>query len=223
MLVIAHRGASARATENSIAAFRLAVEMGADGVELDVHTTSDGVMVVHHDAAIGGRPLAGMTASEVRAHQLPNGEAPPLLGEALAAIPEPMQVFVEVKGLAPEHDDDLFEVLDADSSPARLALHGFDHRIIRRLSSRRPDYRYGVLSVSIPVAPEQQARDAGATAVWQQRGLVDAHLITRLHDHGVSVYVWTVDDTTEMLALGSLGVDGICTNHPDSARRILTR
>jgi len=85
-LVIAHRGASAYELENTLAAFRLAVEMGADGVELDVHGTADSEFVVHHDEEIRGMRIANVTLDELRREPLRNGEKVPTLTEALGDL-----------------------------------------------------------------------------------------------------------------------------------------
>src|SRR3989304_2946412 len=95
-LVIAHRGASAFATENSLAAFRAARAQGADAVELDIHPTAGGAFVVHHDEMIGPHHVAHCSLAEVRSHLLANGESVPTLEEALRAIHPAMTAFGEV-------------------------------------------------------------------------------------------------------------------------------
>src|SRR5688572_25175612 len=93
--IIAHRGASAHDTENSLAAYRRAIALGADGIELDVHATRDGHLVVHHDPALPGLgPIAELEAALVRSHRLANGEPVPSLPQALEAIGD-RDVWVE--------------------------------------------------------------------------------------------------------------------------------
>jgi glycerophosphoryl diester phosphodiesterase len=220
-LVIAHRGASAYEYENSLAAFRVAVKLEADGIELDIHDTADGILVVQHDPRIAGRPIAGLSGAEARRHRLPNGEPLPTLAEALAAIGPDCPVFVEVKALAPEHDGALLSALDRGPSPAHYHVHGFDHRIVRRLTARRSALVGGVLSTSYPVNPFQQLADAGAQELWQEGPLVDAALTAGAHQRGFRVLAWTVDDPSRAQELASLGVDGVCTNRPDVIRRSL--
>src|ERR671927_2033492 len=102
--VIAHRGASGYEYENSRAAFRRAVMLDADGIELDVHATLDGVIVVHHDPEIpGAGPIAMLTGAEARQLRIRNGESLPLLSEVLELVGD-REVYVEVKTL-PEHHD----------------------------------------------------------------------------------------------------------------------
>ncbi len=218
-LVIAHRGASAVEVENSLAAFRAAGRLGADGVELDIHATQDGALVVHHDATIAGLHIPTASADQVRAQRLPNGEPPPLLDEALAAVDARLRVYVEVKTLPVTCDARLFAALDAGPHPAGYAVHSFDHRLVARLGRARPTLPRGVLSASYPIRPLVPLADAGAVAFWQERSLVDIDLSAMLHLAGAQLIVWTVDEPSEMRRLAGLGADALCTNRPDVARR----
>ncbi len=137
-LVVAHRGASAREVENSLAAFRAAMQLGADAVELDVHATADGTLVVHHDEAIAGRRIPQLTAQQVAELRLSNGEPIPPLAHVLEAIGPRLQVLVEVKSLPPKFDDRLLEALRQGPNPDAYAVHAFDHRIVRRLGPGPP-------------------------------------------------------------------------------------
>jgi glycerophosphoryl diester phosphodiesterase len=220
-LVIAHRGASADEHENSLAAFRRAVELGADGVELDVHTTADGALIVFHDADIDGRHICGLQSAMARAHRLPNGEPVPTLEEALAIITPHANAFVEVKGLPPEADDALFRLFDAAPHAERCHVHSFDHRIIRRLTAKRSTVSAGVLSGSYMLDPAAEVRAAGAAVLWQQVDLIDAPLAALVHAAGFRVFSWTTDTPGRMRRLVADGVDGICTNRPDVARGVL--
>ncbi|HWP38532.1 MAG TPA: glycerophosphodiester phosphodiesterase [Gemmatimonadales bacterium] len=219
--MIAHRGASAYEVENSLAAFRAAIAMGADAVELDIHDTADGEIVVHHDPALGGRAIGELTASAVRSHRLSNGEAVPLLSEVLEALGPAPLVFVEVKSLRRANDRRLFETLAAGPAPAHYHVHSFDHRIVRRLKAGRPDLVTGVLSTSYPVRPFDQLVTAGAVELWQAQALVDQDLVRGAHERDMAVYAWTVDDPARMRWLLDLRVDGICSNRPDVAREVV--
>ncbi|HXF96303.1 MAG TPA: glycerophosphodiester phosphodiesterase [Gemmatimonadales bacterium] len=221
-LVIAHRGASGYEVENSLAAFRAAGARGADGVELDVHATADGALVVHHDETLDGRQhIAHLSRDEVRRHRLPNGEPVPTLEEALDAIGPAVRAFVEVKTLAPRYDDRLLETLDRGPNPGGYAVHSFDHRIVRRLGERRPGLPRGVLSSSYLVRPLAALEDAGASVLWQERTVVDRALVDTVHGSAARIFVWTVDREEEMRRFVALGVDGIVTDYPDVARRVV--
>ena len=219
-LVIAHRGASAREPENSLAAFRAAATLGADAVELDIHATADGALIVHHDELVeGAHAIPRLTADRVRTFRLANGEPLPTLEQALAAVGTRLEVFIEVKSLDPRFDGRLLDAMQRGPNPSSYAIHSFDHRIVRRLGLVRPGLRCGVLSSSYPIRPLAALADAGATMLWQERTMVDRPLADALHGSGMQLLVWTVDDAADMQRLLELGVDGLCSNRPDVARR----
>jgi len=219
-LVIAHRGASSIELENSLAAFRAAAPQGADGVELDIHATADGELIVHHDETIDGTHIAQSPARAIAALRLKNGEPVPTLAQALAAIAPRLQVFIEVKTIDPRWDTRLFEVMDRGPNPTGYAIHSFDHRIIRRLADQRGGkLRCGVLSSSYPVRPLAPLEDAAASILWQERTVTDDLLVRTLHDARRRVFVWTVDEPADLARFVEMGVDGLCTNVPARARQ----
>jgi len=221
LLVIAHRGASAAGPENSLAAFRAAVELGADAVELDVHATADGNIVVHHDPVAGGRRIPDSSFDEVRSHRLANGERIPALSEALDLLGSTLKVFVEVKTLHPAQDECFLEVITSGPTPANYHVHAFDHRIVQRLLGECEGLVTGVLSASYPVNPLIQLEQSGASELWQSEDLVDDELVAAVHAFGARIIPWTVDDPDRMEEFIDMGVDGICTNHPDRMRKLL--
>jgi len=218
-LVIGHRGASAYEYENSRAAFRAARARGADAVELDIHASADGALLVHHDEVVSGVHITRAGSAQVRALRLPNGESVPTLEDALAAIDPALRVFVEVKSLPPTFDDRLLAILDA--SGGRCAVHGFDHRIVRRLGLARPELPRGVLLASYPLRPLEPLQDTGASVLWEDQALIDGALVETLHGAGYQIYAWTVNAPDDVRRLVSLGVDGLCTNAPDVARQAM--
>ena len=218
-LVIAHRGASGYEYENSRAAFRAAAGRGADAVELDVHATLDGALIVHHDESVNGTSITRSTAAQLEALRLPNGEPVPTLAQALDAIDPKLQVFVEVKSLPPKFDGRLFATLDQGSNKGRCAVHGFDHRIVSRLGMARPALPRGVLLSSYPIRPLEPLEDTGATMLWEEHEMIDAALVDAIHAGGYRVFAWTVNDELDMGHLIALEVDGLCSNYPDIARR----
>jgi glycerophosphoryl diester phosphodiesterase len=215
---LGHRGASGYLLENSLAAFREALRRGADGIELDVHATLDGGLIVHHDPAVPGiGTIASCTLAMLRTARLSNGDQIPTLSEVLADL-GPAEVWIEVKALPADWDDALLDTIDASPAPARCAVHSFDHRIIARLGGVRPDLRRGVLSASYPVHPAAEMASAGATVLWQEASLIDAELVAAIHRRGGEVIAWTVNDHAAALALAHMGVDALCGNFPDRLR-----
>jgi glycerophosphoryl diester phosphodiesterase len=216
--IIAHRGASGRAPENSLEAVRLAVEAGADGVEIDVHASRDGALVVHHDPALPGLGLIReLDLVRVREYRLSNGEPPPGLEEVLAAA-GPLRVWVEVKDLAERWDGRLLETLDAGPHADRYAVHAFDHGLVARLGAHRPSLPRGVLLRAPPADPGATLRAAGATTLWQEWPTVTESLVRSVHLAGAEVVAWTVNDGLTARALAAMSVDGLCGNWPERLR-----
>ena len=219
-LVIAHRGASSIALENSLAAFRLAAGQGADAVELDVHATQDGEIVVHHDPSVLGLPIAQARWRDLSTVPLANGETIPTLAQALDVLGA-LKVFVEVKVLDPRWDDRLLAVLDEGPNPGGYAVHSFAFHVVRRLGAKRPSLPRGVLSEVATKSPKQTLEDASAQTLWQERATLDERLVKDVHGLGATIMAWTVDNPSDMERFVQWGVDGLCTNHPERARRVV--
>jgi glycerophosphoryl diester phosphodiesterase len=216
--VIAHRGASGYEYENSRAAFRRAVTLDADGVELDIHATRDGGIVVHHDPDIPGHgAIAQLSLAEARQIRIRNGEPLPLLAEVLDLVGT-REVWVEVKGLPAVYDQQLLDILDRGPAPDRYAVHSFDHRIVYRLGQTRPGLRRGILLSAYLRDPVSVMRAAGATTLWQEWQQVDQDLVNQVHASGGAVIAWTVNELGDLDRMVRLGVDGLCGNYPDRIR-----
>ncbi len=222
--VLAHRGASQAAPENTIAAFHLAGAMGSDAVELDVRRTADGLLVVHHDPFLDdGRPIVDANACDLPAHI-------PHLGAALDACAG-MWVNVEIKNDPEEPDFDptdsiadrtIAELRDRDDD-ARWLVSSFRIETIDRCRSLAPSIRTAWLVVEVPddVIATMVGRGHMALHPWVA-SLLRSH-IDVCHGAGIEVNTWTCDDPVRMAELVEWGIDGICTNVPDVAVEVLGR
>jgi glycerophosphoryl diester phosphodiesterase len=214
--LISHRGAHDNIPENSIPAFMRALELGATAIELDVHATRDGVVVVHHDPLInaGGVPrptsraLAELTATELREFPLAGGVPIPSLGEVLEAVGSAPMVYVEIKG---ENIEPLV-VRCIRESRANCAVHSFDHRIVLTVKKLFPAIRIGVLEVARHIDPFASLLATGAEDLWQEVSFIDEALVARVHSEGARVIAWTANDPLQWKTLKSIGVDAICTD-----------
>ncbi len=225
--VIAHRGVPREAKENTLASFRLALDQAADGIELDVHTTRDGVIVVHHDPVIrtvdaDGTPrlraIAQLDAATALDPRQPDGGRLPTLDDVLDLVQARAVVYVEAKALGMA--EALVECLDRHPQ-ARVAVHSFDHRIPVRVRELRPNIPIGLLSSSYPLSLRNFLSGAPPDAFWQSAELVDAELVREAHAYGCKVIAWTVNDPDHARALIALGVDGLCTDTPGALRSAL--
>jgi glycerophosphoryl diester phosphodiesterase len=232
--IIAHRGASADAPENTLAAFRLAREQGADGIELDVQRCRSGEVVVFHDhdlqrlAARTGR-VAELDWGELSQADV-RGERIPRLEDALAAIGSELLINVELKtasGWAQRvRDDGLARAVAAllARSDARVLVSSFDPLLLARFRAAAPTVPTGLLfsaNQSVPLRRGWAAWLVRPTALHPQAQLVDAVALAHWRARGFAVHTWTVDDPAELRALAALGVDAVITNRPALARRAL--
>lgn len=222
--IVAHRGASRERPENTLAAFRRAVELGADAVELDVHLTSDGVVVVHHDPVVAGLgAIANLTRVQLSAHRV-QGEPIPTLDEVFEAVGERLRIYVELKGAnsAPGSLDCLARhAAGPGAAGPGAAVHCFDHRLVAQARQLAPAVPRGVLEVSYPVDVTGAARAVDARDLWRHRDFVDEALVRGAHAEGRRVIAWTVNDAPMMRRMADWGVDAICTDDVALARETL--
>ena len=211
VLAIAHRGDPVAERENTLPAFAAAVAAGAEMIELDVRLTSDGGVVVVHDPTLDriwgvARRVGDMTAGEVRALGIPD------FAEALAAIPEDVQVMVDYEERRVA-EPALAAVLEADALDRCLFSGGcFDgHRAIRAAA---PAARIAVTWTSDEPCPNALLDELGAE-YWNPSGNVAARhrdQVERMHARGTGVSVWTIDRRADMQVFLDLGVDAVITN-----------
>ncbi len=214
-LSLAHRGASGHELENTRAAFRRAKALGADGVELDVHATRDGTLVVHHDEHVAGLGrVAELTSAQLTAHKLSNGETIPLLSEVLPLM-RGLDVWIEIKAIEEYLDAVLLRAIAGGPEPQRYAVHSFDHRVIRRLGEREPSLRRGVLLEARLVDPLSVLYAANARVLWQKQDRIDARLVELLLREQMQLVAWTANEAADLDRLASLGVYAICTDYPE--------
>lgn len=214
---ISHRGSRTRHGENSIGAVLAAAEEGADGIEIDVHATRDGVVVVHHDffprgtvadRRLATRPIADLTYAELRLFDMGIGEPIPSLRDLIEALGGRATLYVEIKGR--KCDNQVADVL-RDATGA-VAVHSFDHRVIRRMSKLAPDIRRGVLQGSYTADNCAALRSASASDLWQHHEYLDADLVNEAHACGARVIAWTANEERDWERLAAAGVEAICSD-----------
>lgn len=231
MKIIAHRGASFEAPENTAAAFRLAWEEGADGTELDVRLTRDGRVAVFHDEdmrRITGRPgrvgdlaLAGLKALDAGSWKGGRwrGERIPELGEVMGAMPAGKIVFVEIKCGAEILPALRKAVDDAGLDREQVRFLGFSLETMRAAKEAFPEHDV-LLNVELrrrrsAARMVRDVRSAGLDGVGAGvHGDRHASIVARLLEAGLQLLVWTVDDADRARTMRGLGVHGLCTNRP---------
>jgi glycerophosphoryl diester phosphodiesterase len=224
--IIAHRGTPRELPENTLPAFRRALAVGADAIELDVHATRDGIVVVHHDAipraiapdaALAGRPIATLAYDELRGFSVAGSAPIPTLDEVLEEVDGRATVYVEVKGRGAERPS----VGLLAGREAWTAVHSFDHRVARWVTESSPALRTGVLLDCYLIDSAAAMRAATARDLWQQWEFIDAELVRDVHAGGGRLIAWTVNEPEAARRLAALGVDGLCTDLPLELRQAL--
>lgn len=229
-VVIAHRGASAERAENTLPAYELAVAQGADAIEIDLHRTRDGHVVVTHDedlAGLGGRgEIADATLAEVRELDAGGGARIPLLEEVLDAFGERIAFNLEIKrprrGPYPGLEEAVVAEVTRRGLLDRTLFSCFYDPVLATLRRVAPRVRIGLLvSRRYPDGALGRARALGAEALHPEAPLVDAAGVEAAHAAGLAVYPFTVDDPGAMARMLDLGVDGLFTNVPGRMRALV--
>ncbi|HEY8699962.1 MAG TPA: glycerophosphodiester phosphodiesterase [Arthrobacter sp.] len=239
---MAHRGFSRDGLENSIAAFRAAVELGYQYLETDVRTTADGVLLLFHDDTLdrvtdhSGR-ISELTAAEVAAARIGGREPVALFDELVTAFPD-IRLNLDVKDWS-----------SVKSLAAGIERHNMHHRVlVASFSDRRRRATLKLLSRPVassagfttnalvvalgPLLPARwlrrvlrhALRDVHALQIPVRYGplrVVTPNYIRRAHSLGLAVHVWTINDPAEMRRLLELGVDGIVTDRADLLRQVM--
>jgi glycerophosphoryl diester phosphodiesterase len=232
VVIIAHRGSSAGAPENSLAAFRLAAEQHSDMVELDVQESSDGQVLVAHDAdlmKVAGNPATiwGTPAGTLRAIDIGTykdahyaAERVPTLAEALAVCKGRCKVLVELKSYGHNQhlEERVVQVVEAAGMADQCEFMSLDHDMAHKLKALRPSWRVGILVAKAMGDLTELKADFLAV----ESRMASRRFVRRAHRAGQDVYIWTANDPAWMLMGLTRGVDGLITDHPDLARRVIT-
>lgn len=236
--VIAHRGASGYAPENTLPAFEKAVQMKSDAIECDIHETSDGYLVVHHDFEIG-RIFAGkglirdMTLRELK--KLDSGvrfgaefknTSIPTLDEMLDIVKVLSFINIEIKSnpvFYPNIVKKTAAVLKAYKMIEKTIISSFDHELLRSVKEECPALRTGILYGEPIEAPHIYAKKLKASALHPHFNLVNPEMMAECRKNGIAVNAWTPNTPEEIKKVIGLGCDGIITNYPDTALKLLGR
>lgn len=238
-LIFGHRGASAYAPMNTIPAFMLAAEQGADGIELDVHRSRDGHPVVIHDFDVDGTTdgkgaVKDKTLAELKALDAGTWFSPkfhstriPTLGEVFQAVGQKLIVNVEIKSFSVQSDG--IEEIVADT----IVTHGMQQQVIVssfnpltliRFRTIMPEIPLGYLyAPELPTWPMDTLNRLTYEAAHPYYETVDTEFIETARERGTYVNAWTVNDPEKAVYLDQLGVDGLICDNPDIIRNAVGR
>jgi len=236
-LNIAHRGASALAPENTIAAFERAVELGADVIELDLHLSRDGELVVIHDDTLdrttdGSGPVHQRSLGELMRLDAGRwfgegfaGQRIPRLDEVLDRFAGKVPLALEIKAgstFFPGIEEKVVSALRERAAIDQTAVASFDHYALRRLKEIEPTIRTAALLVGRPVSLSAIAGPAKADGLALEASFVTKTEVEACRAAGLQIVVWVVNDPAQMRHFIRLGVDGIITDRPELLRLALT-
>jgi len=237
--IIAHRGASNLAPQNTLSAFEKAIEIGADMIELDVHLTKEGEVVVMHDAEVdsttdGSGKLSEMSLREVKCLDAGSnfgeefaGEKVPTLDEVLELTNGEIELNIELKTRSGKNEgieEEVLSLVEEYGMGKDVLISSFSFESVERVKDLNSDISVGLLYITLPFTSWHSKRIhkkypwANAAHPWHWT--VGKRHVQKLHELGVDVNVWTVDSERNIRKMLESGVDGIITNRPRLTRKI---
>lgn len=231
MELMAHRGASGLAPENTLAAFELCLQYRPEWTELDVHASADGEIIVMHDGTVdrttdGSGAISAMTLAELKALDAGSwkaaefaGEPVPTLREVVAAVGTKVRINVEIKGGPdlPYVAEHVVAILSAGGILAESMISSFDLSAVQAVQALTPEPALALITGN--AGDLEIAAREGLGGLNLQFAGVDAALLRAAHDAGVRVCAWTINDLARWDEFAAMGVDVLCTDMPHLAPR----
>lgn len=217
-----HRGAAGYEPENTLRSVRRALDLGADGIEVDVHFV-DGELIVIHDDTLqrttnGSGRIAGKSFSQLRALDAGLGERIPTLAEVFETVAHRALINVELKG--PNTATPVAALIESHVRHRgwrwdEFILSSFDHVQIKLAKQIVPELPTAALIKKVPRGQAAFAEELGACAVNPGKRCVTPALIADAHRRGLKVFVYTINEPKEIALMSALGVDGVFSDFPD--------
>ena len=223
MLKIGHRGAMGYAPENTLDSFAKALELGVDGIELDVHVCKSGEVVVIHDERVerttnGQGKVMEMTLQELKALDAGKGERIPTLKEVLDFVDRRVIIDMELKaeGIGQAVADIVRQYIQVHGwKNKHFMISSFDHHELKRCHDQIPDVPFGPIIAAKPLDYALLAQAMKADAIMPFFEFLDYQFVQDAHQRGVKVITWTVNRLDDIEKVLKMGVDGIISNYPD--------
>ncbi|MHA2140735.1 MAG: glycerophosphodiester phosphodiesterase [Candidatus Thorarchaeota archaeon] len=223
-LVIGHRGAPRNAPENTLRSFEVAIDMGADMIELDVMKTSDDYLVCMHDLDVsrttnGEGMVEELTLQQIKELDAGLGQKVPLLSEVFDLAGRRIGINVEIK--VPDIEEQVVNLILERNMIDSVLVSSFDHSTLEVVKELNSSVFTGVLSnYEIEEFPSY-AQQIGADAIHPFFEILTYEMVNSAHAAGLKVYPWTVNDESDMISYLNWGVDGIITDSPDVCIRLV--
>jgi glycerophosphoryl diester phosphodiesterase len=229
--IIAHRGASGYAPENTMAAFELALEQGSHGIETDVHLTKDGKMILTHDhilgrTAEGTGELKDFTLEELQKKDWGSWYSPSFKNERLPELKDLLHLLrgkdlylnLEIKFGTPYYkglEEKILKEIKGMIDLERLIMSSFNHYSLARIKGMNPQISTGFLTSALLIDGWDYVKKNGGQALHPDHNSVTEDLVKSCHSSQIAVNTYTVNSVTRAEELIKFGVDSIITNYPD--------
>lgn len=214
--IVGHRGV-AGLPENTVASFERAIEMGVDAIELDVRRSGDDKLVVVHDSVVGDHAVQSTPYETFRL--APEGFEIPLLEEVLERIGK--RIFLDIEFKHAGFEAQAVELIKKYTDPAQVMVSAFDTKTLETVDDLFPELQVGYIYNR--TQDEESRHNCPVDVVIPQFRLASRQLIEEVHEEGLKVWAWTVNEEAEIQRLLALGVDGLITDYPERVAKALGR
>lgn len=216
--VFGHRGASGLEPENTLLSFRRALELGADGIEFDVHLSKDKVPVVIHDFSVdrttnGKGLVSDLTFAELKKFDAGKGEKIPMIEEVLELVSGRGKIIFELK--AENTEQAVVDAINHFDLHDSAIVSSFWHERVLKVKELDSDIRTGIIFSCSPIDAVEPAVDAEADVLFPRSDFVSRQMIESAHEEGLAVMPWVVNSIEEFRRLSLLEVDAVVSDRPD--------
>lgn len=234
--IIAHRGASAYAPENTLPSFKMALEMGAEGLELDVHLSRDGHLMVIHDEKVdrtssGKGFVKDMTLSQLKKLDFGSWFSEEYAGTSIPTLEEVLELLsgwngllnIEIKSgpiVYPGIEKKLIETVKAFGFEDKVIFSSFNHYSLRDIKEIDPSMKIGLLYMAGLVEPWHYAKRLDASALHPLFYNIIPEMVLGCKIHNIALHPFTVDEEAHLALMMKAGVEGVITNKPDTALEV---
>jgi glycerophosphoryl diester phosphodiesterase len=212
-LNIAHRGFTKNFPDNTLEAFQAAIELGADGVEFDVHETADNHFIIFHDPKVEGQEIARMTLAEIQSVRLAGKYRIPTLEETLDLCRNRLKLLVEIKQA--RSLERLLSLLRTRAELKDVIIISFHRDLILNLATLAPEFRRGILTYRPVADPAGITAGAKTDLLLMRLPLTTPELVAKIRASNLSVFLWDCAGLRAVKEALKLGVDGIISDSPD--------
>jgi len=223
-MIVGHRGAAGYEPENTLLSFQKAIEIGVDWIEMDVHRSSDGHIVVIHDDTVdrttrGHGKVSEMTLAELKNLDAGKGQKIPTLQESIDFTKGRARVIVEIKQEGTEAD--VVDAIERNDIIYAAMVASFSTRSIRRVKEINPEIMTAAIFSRLPIDFKGLARDARADSVFMRKDIVSQAIIEEAHKNGFTVNVWNEDNPEDIRKYAAMGPDMMSSNFPDRLKQLV--